>query len=48
MGKRPEDRYQDYKAIIKDLDLLRTRALTFQKIKNATSIFKVRVSKQDI
>ncbi len=48
MGKRPEDRYQDYKAIIKDLDLLRTRALKFQKIKNATSIFKVRISKQDV
>ena len=48
MEKRPEDRYQDYKAIIKDLDLLRARALKFQKIKNATSIFKIRVSKEDV
>jgi DNA-binding response OmpR family regulator/predicted Ser/Thr protein kinase len=42
MAKKPEDRYQDYKDVIKDLKNLQTRALRFQKLRNATLIFKVR------
>ena len=40
MAKEPERRYQDYQGIIKDLKALRAKALKFQKLKNATLIFK--------
>ena len=42
MAKMPEDRYQDYKGIIKDLKSLKTKANTFEKLKNATLIFRVK------
>ena len=42
MEKTPEKRYQDYKSIIKELKGLESRAQTFQKIKNATLIFKIK------
>src|SRR4030042_5129829 len=42
MAKTPEKRYQDYKSIVKDLKGLESRAQTFQKLKNATLIFKIR------
>jgi len=42
MEKTPEKRYQDYKGIIKDLKGLESRAQTFQKLKNATLIFKIK------
>jgi len=42
MEKNPEKRYQDYKSIIKDLKGLESRAQTFQKLKNATLIFKLK------
>ena len=42
LAKKPENRYQDYKDIIKDLQVLRARALKFQKLKNETLIFKVK------
>lgn len=42
MEKEPEKRYQDYTGIIKDLRGLESRAQTFQKLKNATLIFKMK------
>ena len=42
MQKAPDDRYQSYKEIIKDLGALESRAQTFQKLKNATLIFRVK------
>ena len=42
MAKKPENRYQDYKGIIKDLKSLKSKALKFQKLKNATLIFRVK------
>jgi len=42
MSKTPEKRYQDYEGIIKDLRGLESRAQTFQKLKNATLIFKIK------
>jgi len=42
MEKEPEKRYQGYSAIIKDLKGLESRAQTFQKLKNATLIFKMK------
>jgi DNA-binding response OmpR family regulator/predicted Ser/Thr protein kinase len=42
MEKKPEKRYQDYKGIIRDLKGLESRAQTFQKLKNATLIFKIK------
>lgn len=42
MEKEPEKRYQDYTGIIKDLKALESRAQTFQKLKNATLIFKMK------
>jgi len=42
MSKQPEKRYQDYKGIVKDLKGLESRAQTFQKLKNATLIFRVK------
>ena len=40
MAKKPEDRYQDYRAIIKDLKALQSKTSRFDKIKNATLIFR--------
>ncbi len=40
MAKKPEDRYQDYSAIIKDLKALQSKTSRFEKIKNATLIFR--------
>jgi CheY-like chemotaxis protein len=42
MAKRPENRYQDYQVIIKDLKALESRAQKFQKLKNATLIFRIK------
>jgi serine/threonine protein kinase len=42
MAKKPEDRYQDYKEIIKDLKSLKAKANTFEKLKNATLIFRTK------
>jgi DNA-binding response OmpR family regulator/tRNA A-37 threonylcarbamoyl transferase component Bud32 len=42
MAKTPENRYQDYKGIIKDLKGLESRAQKFQKLKNATLIFRIK------
>jgi CheY-like chemotaxis protein/predicted Ser/Thr protein kinase len=42
MEKSPEKRYQDYRHIVKDLKGLESRAQTFQKLKNATLIFKIK------
>jgi CheY-like chemotaxis protein len=42
MAKQPENRYQDYKVIIKDLKALESRAQKFQKLKNATLIFRIK------
>ena len=42
MAKKPEDRYQDYIGIIKDLKSLQAKANTFEKLKNATLIFRPR------
>jgi len=42
MEKTPDKRYQDYKSIVKDLKGLESRAQTFQKLKNATLIFKIK------
>lgn len=42
MSKKPEERYQDYKEIIKDLKSLRSMANKFQKLKNATLIFRIK------
>ena len=45
MSRNPEDRYHSYTEIIDDLQALRNRALKFQRLKNATLIFKVKDSK---
>jgi DNA-binding response OmpR family regulator/tRNA A-37 threonylcarbamoyl transferase component Bud32 len=42
MAKTPENRYQDYKGIIKDLKGLESRAKKFQKLKNATLILRIK------
>ena len=42
MAKKPEDRYQNYGEIIKELKSLKTKATTFEKLKNATLIFRVK------
>ncbi|MGD9161628.1 MAG: protein kinase [Desulfobacteraceae bacterium] len=42
MAKKPEDRYQDYNEIIKELRSLKAKANTFEKLKNATLIFRVK------
>jgi serine/threonine protein kinase/DNA-binding response OmpR family regulator len=42
MAKSPEKRYQDYKGIIKDLKNLESKAQKFQKLKNATLIFRIK------
>ncbi len=42
MAKKPEDRYQNYNDIIKDLKSLKAKANTFEKLKNATLIFRVK------
>jgi serine/threonine protein kinase len=42
MSKIPENRYQDYRGIIKDLKGLESRAQKFQKLKNATLIFRIK------
>jgi len=42
MAKKPENRYQGYKGIIKDLKGLESRAQKFQKLKNATLIFRIK------
>jgi DNA-binding response OmpR family regulator len=42
MAKLPENRYQDYRGIIKDLKSLESKAQTFQKLKNATLIFRIK------
>jgi DNA-binding response OmpR family regulator/predicted Ser/Thr protein kinase len=42
MAKSPENRYQDYKGIIKDLKNLESKAQKFQKLKNATLIFRIK------
>jgi CheY-like chemotaxis protein len=42
MAKSPDNRYQDYKEIIKDLKGLESRAQKFQKLKNATLIFRIK------
>ncbi|MGM0664218.1 MAG: protein kinase domain-containing protein [Thermodesulfobacteriota bacterium] len=36
MAKNPEDRYQDYAQIIKDIKALRSKVMKFQKLKNST------------
>jgi DNA-binding response OmpR family regulator/predicted Ser/Thr protein kinase len=45
MAKKPEDRYQHYKDIVKDLKAIRSRVLNFQKLKNATLIFRIKRKK---
>ncbi len=42
MARKPEDRYQNYRDIIKELQTLRSKALKFQKLKNETLIFKAK------
>ena len=42
MAKKPEDRYQNYKVIIKELKSLKAKASTFEKLKNATLIFRTK------
>jgi DNA-binding response OmpR family regulator/predicted Ser/Thr protein kinase len=42
MAKSPANRYQDYKTIIKDLKNLESKAQKFQKLKNATLIFRIK------
>jgi hypothetical protein len=42
MAKQPEDRYQNYSEIIKELKSLKSKANTFEKLKNATLIFRVK------
>ena len=42
MAKKPEDRYQNYNEIIKELKSLKAKANTFEKLKNATLIFRVK------
>lgn len=48
MEKKPEKRYQDYKGIIKELKALESKAKTFQKLKNATLIFKAKTSVEGV
>jgi hypothetical protein len=45
MAKRPKDRYQSYDEIIHDLDKLRSRAVKFEQLKNATLMLKVKKKK---
>ncbi|MFC1863472.1 protein kinase, partial [Thermodesulfobacteriota bacterium] len=45
MSRKPDDRYQNYPEIIEDLQALRNRALKFQRLKNATLIFRVKNNK---
>jgi DNA-binding response OmpR family regulator/predicted Ser/Thr protein kinase len=42
MAKNPEDRYQDYSQIIRDLKSLKAKVNTFEKLKNATLIFRTK------
>ena len=42
MAKKSENRYQDYKGIIKDLKGLESRVQKFQRLKNATLIFRMK------
>jgi serine/threonine-protein kinase len=42
MAKKPEDRYQDYSQIIRDLKSLKAKVNTFEKLKNATLIFRTK------
>jgi serine/threonine-protein kinase len=42
MAKKPEERYQNYNEIIKELKSLRSTAGKFEKLRNATLIFRVK------
>ena len=42
MAKDPENRYQDYQQLIKELKSLKSKAVKFQKLKNATLIFRLK------
>ena len=45
MEKDPDDRYQTYDDIVDAINTLKSRALKFQKLKNATLIFKMKDNK---
>jgi serine/threonine-protein kinase len=45
MARIPKDRYQSYEEIIQDLDVLRSRAVKFQQLKNATLMLKIKPKK---
>ncbi len=42
MAKRPEERYQNYKEIIKELKSLQSKASKFEILRNATLIFRIK------
>ena len=42
MAKKPENRFQDYQELIKMLESLKSKATKFQKLKNATLIFRIK------
>ncbi|MBN1907626.1 MAG: protein kinase [Deltaproteobacteria bacterium] len=42
MAKEPDNRFQDYQALVKLLKSLKSKAAKFQKIKNATLIFRIK------
>ncbi len=42
MAKKPENRFQDYQELIKMLKSLKSKAIKFQKLKNATLIFRMK------
>jgi DNA-binding response OmpR family regulator/predicted Ser/Thr protein kinase len=42
MAKEPDNRFQDYQALVKLLKSLKSKAEKFQKLKNATLIFRIK------
>jgi hypothetical protein len=42
MAKEPDNRFQDYQSLVKLLKSLKSKAEKFQKLKNATLIFRIK------